>query len=969
MEETEAAIEAAMEETEAAEEAAMEETEAAMEAAKEETKTAPETKIGWDQLTEGQLFDFKKAWEAHDLHTDDGFTTATELRNVMSCCYLLETKPSDNELQGLMTDVGANFNRIDFPQFLTMMANRQSPEKRAKFFSEYAPKTKIGWDQLTEGQLFDFKKAWEALDLKTDDGVATASGLREVMSCCYLLETKPSDTELQGLMTDVGANFNRIDFPQFLTMMANRQSPEERINAHETKIDIDADLNINPVNPSKTEIQESRPGTSDTTKNTPKTKIGWDKLTEGQLFDFKKAWEAHDLHTDDGFTTAAELRGVMSCCFLLETKPSDTELQELINDVGADANRIDFPQFLTMMANRQSPDERKSGPKIKIGWDQLTGEQMIDFKKAWEAFDLKTDGFTTATELRNVMSCCYLLEQKPSDTELKKLINDVGADANRIDFPQFLTMMANRPQKSPPKAKISLKKLSKTKIAPKLDFKKKELIEVKLLPNNFEEGVQWAQEQVGIALLSKWDKNGDFDYQQLIDRIFNIFELNPWMHASIKCRPPPPNAGSHAAHGVLSMQIFKDRHAKFAEKKDIKDKLVSKFIREEVNSDFFNKSMKDQMDFAEKFVVKAIKDHLKDKENTPLSKITIIRNGSYSSVNTATKFAIIVSINHLLGDGGTLYQVYNMLSADTQPQALQYKRVPYENQLKSETSFVCKDGSPFLEAFFGAHMMPFMKKSIHRARVNYDGRYDVLNWIYKINLSEVEKIKLKYMDKNSPDYEASVPFISTNDVIVSWLFNFNKKADYVVVAADLRERLSGLKDSARFLAGNYIITPTLRSKDIKNPVTVRKGLEALFNKTTNGNGYLDIPTDRELMKYNTGTSTNWVKFYKSVKIPGLKLEMCLPHQPIKLEKFMGVYPCVEESVIIFQMNDDELGMLISAGSGRLTTEKIERSGMVGEAIMNEVNLWPKKLLKQRMKNKSKMPAFNCFYPTVPKDEL
>merc|ERR1712048_592276 len=188
-------------------------------------------------------------------------------REVMSCCYLLETKPSDTELQGLMTDVGANFNRIDFPQFLTMMANRQSPEERAKFFADYAPKTKIGWDQLSEGQLFDFKKAWEALDLKTDDGVATASGLREVMSCAYLLEKKPSDAELQALMTDVGANFNRIDFPQFLTMMANRQSPEKRAKFF--------------------------------SEYAPKTKIGWDQLTEGQLFDFKKAWEALDLKTDD----------------------------------------------------------------------------------------------------------------------------------------------------------------------------------------------------------------------------------------------------------------------------------------------------------------------------------------------------------------------------------------------------------------------------------------------------------------------------------------------------------------------------------------------------------------------------------------------------------------------------------------------------------------------------------------------
>ena len=439
------------------------------------------------------------------------------------------------------------------------------------------------------------------------------------------------------------------------------------------------------------------------------------------------------------------------------------------------------------------------------------------------------------------------------------------------------------------------------------------------------------------------------------------------MHASIKYSPKPKGEKrSHAAGGLLSMLISDNRKTKFAEK-NINDELVSKFICEKSDSEFFNKSMKDQMGDAEKFVVKAIKDHLADPD-LPLSKITIIQDGN--SAGSSSKFAIIVSINHLLGDGGTLYQVYNMLSLDSEPQALQYERVPYEKQLSSETSFVCQDGSPFLDAFFGAHMMPFMKKSIHRARVNYDGRYDIYNWIYKLNQDEVKKIKDA---NNDPD----VAFVSTNDVIVSWLFNFNKKADYLVVAADLRERLSGLKkferggeDSADFLAGNYVVTPTLRSKDVKTPAAVRKGFQDIFNKKTNGEGYLDIPTAKELMKYNTGMSTNWCKFYKSVKIPGLKLEMCLPHQPIKLEKFMGIYPCVEEGVIIFKMNDNDIGMLISAGSGRLTTEKIEKSGMVGEAVMTEVNLWPEELLEKRRNNGSKMPRFfNCFYPRVSKDEL
>jgi len=487
--------------------------------------------------------------------------------------------------------------------------------------------------------------------------------------------------------------------------------------------------------------------------------------------------------------------------------------------------------------------------------------------------------------------------------------------------------------------------------------------EVKFLPNNFEEGAQWASEQVGIALLSKWDCKGisTQNYQDLITRIYKIYEKNPWLTAMIKQDYPKVASDDHRAGGSLSMLISEKRADSSMETKNLKVG-PCQFIYQEVRPDFFGKGMKEQMGEAEEFVVKAVKEHMVDPTKIPLSKFTVIRDSE--EILSCTKIAIVVSINHIIGDGGTLYQVYNMLSLDKEPISLQMERIPYEDALKNETSFVCEDGKPFLDAFFGAHMMPFIRKSLHRARVNYDGRYDFLNWIYKLDQTEIKKIK----DQHS---NADVPFISTNDIIVSWLFNFNKKADNVVVAADLRERLTHLKSSNRgeeFLAGNYVITPTLRHDDIKTPAAVRIALKDIFEKKTNGSGHLKIPSGPELMKYNTGMSTNWCKFYKKVTIPGLKLEMCVPHQAIKLEKFMGVIPCCEEGVIVFQMNDNDIGLFIMAGSGRITTQRLEQSAIVGECVMPEVNLWPENLLAKRS-NPPKLPFFKCFFPKGPKEDL
>jgi len=494
------------------------------------------------------------------------------------------------------------------------------------------------------------------------------------------------------------------------------------------------------------------------------------------------------------------------------------------------------------------------------------------------------------------------------------------------------------------------------------------ITEHKFLPNNFEEGAEWAQEQLGIALLSKWDCQNMTaqKYEDLIARIYKIYEANPWLTAMIKKGPSIKNA-SHTRAGTLSMLISEKRANASMSTKNLENSDCP-FIVQEVRPGFFDKDLLGQMKEANDSVVKAVKDHLANPLKIPMSKFTVIRDND--SIEATKRITIVVSINHILGDGGTLYQVYNMLSFDKNPVALQRDRIPHAKELSEKTACVTKDGGDFLEGFFGAHMMPFLKKSIHRARVNYDGRYDSHNWMYKLNQAEIQKIK----DQHSAS--DNCPFISTNDIITSWLFKFNKKADHVVVAADLRERLDSLKSCNRnginggapYLAGNYIVAPFLRHDDLQSPENVRMALADVFDKKTNGEGYLEMPTGRQLMKYNTGMNTNWCKFYQSVKIPGMRLNMCCPHFDWKVEKYMGVIPCMEEGVIVFKMNDDDVGLFIMSGSGRITTEKLEASGILGEALMPMVQLWPEDLLAKR-KNPPKMPFFNCFYPKIAKEDL
>ncbi|XP_012298760.2 calmodulin-like protein 3 [Aotus nancymaae] len=74
--------------------------------------------------------------------------------------------------------------------------------------------------------------------------------------------------------------------------------------------------------------------------------------------------------------------------------------------------------------------------------DQLTEEQITEFKEAFSLFDKDGDGCITTRELGTVMRS---LGQNPTEAELQDMMSEIDQDSNgTVDFPEFLGMMARK---------------------------------------------------------------------------------------------------------------------------------------------------------------------------------------------------------------------------------------------------------------------------------------------------------------------------------------------------------------------------------------------------------------------------------------------------------------------------------------------------------------------------------------------
>nr|XP_023968152.1 calmodulin isoform X1 [Chrysemys picta bellii] len=300
-------------------------------------------------------------------------------------------------------------------------------------------------DQLTEGQIAEFKEAFSLFD-KDGDGSITTSELGTVMRS---LGQNPTEAELQDMIGELDADGSgTVDFPEFLSMMARKMrdtDSEEEIreafrvfdrdkngyisaaelrhvmtNLGEKLTDEEVDEMIKEADSNsdgQVNYEEACNPSQLVAISSSSTSMAG-QLTEEQIAEFKEAFSLFD-KDGDGTITTSELGSIMRS---LGQNPTEAELQDMIGELDPDGSgTIDFPEFLSMMARKMRDTDSEE-----------------EIREAFRVFDEDGNGYIT---LRHVMTN---LGEKLTDEEVDEMIKEANADSDgRVNYEDFVRMMAS----------------------------------------------------------------------------------------------------------------------------------------------------------------------------------------------------------------------------------------------------------------------------------------------------------------------------------------------------------------------------------------------------------------------------------------------------------------------------------------------------------------------------------------------
>jgi hypothetical protein len=270
---------------------------------------------------------------------------------------------------------------------------------------------------------------------------------------------------------------------------------------------------------------------------------------------------------------------------------------------------------------------------------------------------------------------------------------------------------------------------------------------------------------------------------------------------------------------------------------------------------------------------------------------------------TLPGFALVVSMNHSLGDGHTYYKLYGMLSTDSEVDELDLVRVSGFEEAKTEiiglkeTAMLKSAGLAF--GILGTYIGTMLSR---RAPQNI--------CIHEIDPAWVEKEKAKAKQ------EGQAPFVSTNDALSSWFFR-KMESNMNLMLVNFRSRQPSVLSLSDYHVGNYEANLPYFPGDVETPALIRRSIRdgnGAFRARRAGVPATEIPSFWTLLQNKAAIITNWATFYREVNLPDNardnKESTIRPKLLLPIMEPDGLITSVWNSAIIFRPHAGALGLLM-----------------------------------------------------------
>lgn len=339
-----------------------------------------------------------------------------------------------------------------------------------------------------------------------------------------------------------------------------------------------------------------------------------------------------------------------------------------------------------------------------------------------------------------------------------------------------------------------------------------------------------------ISTLTFYNGNASSIDTFLKQRVYDIIELNPWLLGSVR-----NDFGSSDLNLTYSNDSIENEF-----------KLKRTFV---ITEDSQLNECVDYDDIAMRIknLNILINEDIVNRKDESLFRVGLIRISS-------TKFAILFSFHHIIGDTHTLYQLFGMLSERSKPRALIIDRVDALNfnAMKDELNAT-------RELSHWAKPSLILKLELKHLFCKY-----YTGTMHSVDLNAIEEVKLEYK-KQSPD-----DYISTNDILTSWYFN-NFKIDVGVMPVNCRGRFPALTQDH---AGNYLYCLICQKNNFDNPSKVRESMKSLNRMNSDVQLKSSSPFVSSFQCTVSGKKfgllTSWVSLYMDVELSDCNQILHLP---------------------------------------------------------------------------------------------